>query len=95
MVKNADNVSISLSVYYTSTELDRRARVYQANALLRRLGLAPRPPGGSTDPLKSAVLTAVSKSKPRTWTEHMFTGVNRMNVPFKAARWMARRIGIG
>ncbi len=95
LIKNDDNVSISLSVYYTSTDLDARARIYQANALLRRLGMSPRPPGGATDRLKSAALTAVSKSRPSTWTEHMFSGVKRLHVPFRAARWLSRKIGIG
>jgi hypothetical protein len=94
MVQNRDNVSISVSIYYSSTDIDRRMRVYQANGLLRRLGLSPKPPGAATDPLKAAALSAVSKSKAGKWTDHMFSGVNRMNAPLQAARWVARKIGI-
>jgi hypothetical protein len=45
LVKTATEVSISLSVGFETEAVIRRARVHQANAYLRRLGLSPARPG--------------------------------------------------
>jgi hypothetical protein len=47
MVQNGDDLSISFSLVFHTTELEREARVHAVNAKLRRLGLHPRPPGRS------------------------------------------------
>ena len=42
-VKNEDRVSVSVSVNFCMRSLDHRAKIYQANRLLRSVGLATRP----------------------------------------------------
>jgi hypothetical protein len=66
--------------------LDRRARVYQVNHLLRRMGLSPTPPGKSPvrDAVKVAGMGLLSKSAPRTIDEILFSGVNRLMAPPRA-----------
>jgi hypothetical protein len=93
MVTNGENVSISLSMFYTEPNLDKRARVYQANYCLRHLGLQPRPPGESamSDRLKSMTMGAFTKSHPQTWDELMYSGINRVLLPYRAASWLAKR----
>jgi hypothetical protein len=46
-VQNGPQVSISVSIGFNTTALDRRARIYQANKILRKVGLHPPPPGHS------------------------------------------------
>ena len=46
-VENGPGPCAALSVVFGTDELDDQAKIYRANALLRRLGLDPRPPGGS------------------------------------------------
>lgn len=94
IVNNDDNVSISLSVYYSDAALDARARIYQANYCLRRLGLNPRPPGKSaiSDRLKTAAFNAISKSHPETWNEFVYSGIDRVFLPSRAVNWIAKRV---
>jgi hypothetical protein len=54
-VRNGDDVSVSFSVTFDTYASDRRKAVYWSNHKLRSLGLAPRPPGARTDPLKHGV----------------------------------------
>ena len=70
-VKNGPNVSVSVSLNFSLTELEARARVYQTNRYLRRLGFTPRPPGHSflRDRLKSEAMKLVSKRHPRNLDE--------------------------
>lgn len=58
-VKNRDNVSVSLSLNYNLPSW-LKSDVYQANHLLRRLGMSPRPPGHSVwlDRSKSVLMKA-------------------------------------
>lgn len=93
MVINGKNVSISLSMFYTEPNLDRRAKVYQANYCLRHFGVRPRPPGESalSDRIKSMTMGAFAKSNPQTWDELMYSGINRVLLPSRAANWLAKR----
>lgn len=56
-VQNGNNVSITVSFTYYSSEARRRERLYQLNWLMRRLGMAPAPIGPSPvrDRIKSAL----------------------------------------
>jgi hypothetical protein len=85
MVKNGDNVSVSVSFYYSLADLDSRSKVYQMNACMRRVGLHPSPPGMShwRDSLKAGVLNAMSARRPRTQSELLYSGVGRMLRPVK------------
>jgi hypothetical protein len=93
LVKNGDNVSISLSVFYADRYLDERARTYQANYCLRRLGLRPRPPGEAPfcDRLKSSAINIFSKSHPETQDELLYSGIRRVLLPQRGANWIVRR----
>ncbi|MDO9712577.1 hypothetical protein [Paracraurococcus lichenis] len=64
-VRNHDNVSVALSVNYELRSIARMARVYQANHHLRKLGLAPRPPGASRlrDGMKSGLVRGLDVAK--------------------------------
>ncbi len=79
-VLNGDAVSISVSMGFCMKPLDRRARVYQCNRYLRRLGLHPLPPGRSVlrDRLKIAGLGLLSKAHPKTQDEILYSGLNRL-----------------
>ncbi len=45
MVENGNDVSVGLSIGFCMRSLDRRARVYQINHLVRRAGLKTKAPG--------------------------------------------------
>jgi hypothetical protein len=79
-VRNGDAVSISAAMSFSLRPLETRARIYQANAFLRRMGLRPTPPGQSrvADGMKSAVLKAFSNRRPKNWDELLFSGVDRI-----------------
>lgn len=79
-VQNGDDVSISVSIGFCQRSLDRRARVYQVNRYLRRLGLKPNPPGVSrlSDGLKIRAVGLISKSNPTTPGEILLSGLDRL-----------------
>jgi hypothetical protein len=90
-VQNDDNVSVSVSIGFCLRPLDRIARIYQVNHFLRRFGLEPTPPGRSKlrDSLKIAGIGMVSKSKPETPEEILFSGLTRLTGPPRAVkRWV-------
>jgi hypothetical protein len=91
-VQNGNDVSVSVSIGFCLRPLDRRARVYQVNHLLRRLGLDPTPPGKSKlrDGLKQAAIGIVSKSNPSTPDEILFSGMTRIFAPPRAVRRWVR-----
>lgn len=92
LIRNADNVSVSVSIWFALHVLDRRAKIYQANGCLRQLGWRPAPPGASnlSDRLKIAALTAVSKSRPATQRELLYSGIDRILAPARLAKRMLR-----
>ncbi|WP_426528008.1 hypothetical protein [Bradyrhizobium sp. McL0615] len=93
LIKNADNVSISLSMFYADRFLDERARTYQANYCMRRLGLRPRPPGQDPfrDRLKSAAINIFSKSHPKTQDDILYSGIRRVLSPRRGANRIVKR----
>ena len=60
-VQNGPQVSISVSIGFNTHALDRRARIYQANKILRRFALKTPPPGQSPvlDCLRSGATSGV------------------------------------
>jgi hypothetical protein len=93
-VKNDNNVSVSVSIGFSLRSLEYRARVYQANYCLRRLGLRPRAPGKSrlADSLKSAALRALSRPRPRNRRELLFSGIDRITSCYNFARRLGRKL---
>jgi len=79
-VQNGDEVSISVSIGFCLQGFDRRARIYQVNHFLRRLGLHPSPPGRSSvaDRIKIAGVGLISKSDPANPEEILYSGVERL-----------------
>jgi hypothetical protein len=61
-VQNKNNVSVAISVNYELRSVERLTRIYRMNHRLRRLGIAPRPPGESalTDGVKLFAGSALS-----------------------------------
>lgn len=92
-VKNGDNISVSVSVGYCMRPLEKRARVYQANYLLRSLGLKPLPPGISPwrDGVKRALISTLEHPNPMTYQEVVFAPMNRLKSPLRAARRLVKR----
>jgi len=92
-VKNDDNISVSISISYCLKSLDARARVYQANYILRSMGMHPLPPGLSPlrDSVKRRVLSALEHRNPKTFAEVVHTPINRLRSPLNAVRRLVRR----
>lgn len=91
-IRNGDNVSVSLSLYYAMPEMEARGHVYQANYCMRKLGLRPRAPGESAlaDGMKIRLMRALSTSHPRTHDELLYSGVSRLAAPFRWAKQLRR-----
>jgi hypothetical protein len=79
-VRNGADVSVSLSLNFSLRRLESRARVYQVNHCLRRLGIRPRPPEQSAliDWLKSEPVKAMAGATPRSLEELLRTGPRRL-----------------
>jgi hypothetical protein len=79
-VRNGEAPSVSVSIGFCMRPVDARARVYQTNHYLRKLGLRPTPPGNSVlrDRLKGAALGALSKSRPDNPNDILYSGLNRL-----------------
>ncbi|MDM0113755.1 hypothetical protein QTI66_16470 [Variovorax sp. J22R133] len=93
-VRNNKQASISVSIFYDLRAHDEKARICQFNWYLRRMGITPAPVGKSvmTDRAKIAVIESLCKPDPQNWDEYMFSGVNRINAPFRAAKGIGRRL---
>jgi cupin-like protein len=65
VVKNGNDVSITISMTYYTDSTRRRELLYRANARLRKLGLDPRPVGTSPalDAVKHTVLRGYSAAR--------------------------------
>jgi hypothetical protein len=92
-ITNDDNISVSVSIGYCMRSLERRARVYQANLILRSMGLKPLPPGLSPfrDSLKRKVISTLEHRNPQTHAEVVFEPVNRLKSPLNAVRRLVKR----
>jgi len=82
-VRTGDSVAISVSLNLCLKHIDRRAHVYQANHLLRRLGMRPAPPGRSNtfDRIKGCGFDALSTHRPKSAEEVVFSGLYRLRAP--------------
>ena len=87
-VKNGTDVSVSMSINYSLRESEHRARVYQVNRYLRRLGLAPLPPGRSSlrDWMKRQPFEILSHARPGSLEELLRTGPGRLMRPIASFR---------
>ncbi|HEY4340644.1 MAG TPA: hypothetical protein VGM97_11935, partial [Steroidobacteraceae bacterium] len=94
LIRNGKEISVSVSLYYVTAEMEDQARVHQANYCLRKLGFRPRPVGSSSfwDGVKSGAMKGISKSKPRTHDEMLYSGIQRIAAPMKLAKRAAQRL---
>ena len=95
LIINGNNVSVSVSIFFSFAEADSQAKVYQANYCLRKLGLRPTPPGNSSliDGLKIGALSSVSKRRPKTQNELLYSGFKNITNPFREARKLVQERG--
>jgi len=91
-VRNGSHVSIALSIGFCMRSLDLRARIYQINYFLRKLGLEPTPPQKSSlkDNLKIFSMEVFSKRKPKEHDEVIYSGIKRIKSSLKLVRQMGR-----
>jgi Cupin-like domain len=92
MVTNGNNVSVSVSMWFTLSPVVYNARIYQANYCLRLLGFQPLPPGKSRfrDKLKYRTFEMLAKSNPASTDELLYSGMNKLKAPFRLAKRMIR-----
>jgi hypothetical protein len=88
LVRNGERVSISVSIGFCTRTLDRRAKVYQVNSLMRRAGLRPARPGQSKfrDRVKAAGLEMASNSNAVSREDILFSGFRRVTTPFRVVK---------
>lgn len=96
-VRNGPEVSISVGVNFCTREIDRRARVYQVNHLLRKTRLSPEPPGRSrlVDGVKAGAMQLLSDPRPTSTHQLLYSGLERLRSaarPLRAVAGMARRL---
>jgi Cupin-like domain len=84
-VKNGPSVSISVSINFCMRELDRLAHIYQVNCIMRRIGFRPSPPGRSflRDAIKAGGMGLISTSKPKSYHDTLFSGLDRLRAPYR------------
>jgi hypothetical protein len=87
-VATKSTYSVSLSINVCLRRHDRDAYVYQVNHYLRRLGLAPRPPGSSpvADAFKRVLIKSLSKRHPENKQEMLRSGIHRLARVSRAVR---------
>ncbi|OUL18202.1 hypothetical protein [Nostoc sp. 106C] len=78
--KNGNNVSVALSILFYLRPYDLKARVYQVNSYLRKLGLEPTAPGKSAlrDRIKILALGLISDRRPKSKFAILRSGVLRI-----------------
>jgi hypothetical protein len=88
LVRNGNSVSVSVSIGFCTRTLDRRAKVYQANNLLRRAGLRPTRPGQSDfrDRVKVAALEMATTRNATSRDDILFSGFKRFTTPFRLVK---------
>jgi len=86
--KNGATYSIAVGIHLFLKPADIRARAFQANALLRQLGLKPTPVGDSPwrDNVKINTVRMFDKRNPTNKGDLIRSGATRLSKPFRAAR---------
>jgi hypothetical protein len=96
-LRNGPEVSISVSINFCMRDIDRRARIFQVNHLLRKAGLQPTPPGRSAvlDSFKARSMQMLNKPGATTTPDLLFSGLRRLRAGVQWLRGvsgMARRL---
>ena len=79
-VRNGNGVSVSVSLNFSLRSSEQRARVYQMNYYLRRLGWHPSPPSGSRfrDWIKGSAMRIGAVARPRNLDQLLQPGPRRL-----------------
>lgn len=86
--------AITFSVLFYMKSYDLRARVYQVNHCLRKLGLQPTPPDRSAflDSMKINLIGLFSNSKPQKKYDIVRSGIYRILFPFQLGVKVVRKL---
>ena len=92
-VRNSEHYSVSFSINFCMRETDVKARIYQCNHYLRKLGLEPTPPGVSIakDRLKTIALGRLVNNKAKNKNELLRRNVKRLESISRIAEKVLRR----
>lgn len=84
--KNGDTYSVAVGIHLFLKPSDLKARAFQANALLRQMGLKPSPVGRSPwrDKAKINTVRIFDKRHPTNKGDLIRSGAARLNKPFRA-----------
>ncbi len=90
--KNGSTYSVAIGVHMGLRSFDLKARSYQVNHYLRKLGLKPTPPGKSAlqDKVKMALVGLFSKRKPETKLEPLYSGIQRIVAPSQLVKQLLK-----
>ncbi|GBO51720.1 hypothetical protein APA_1563 [Pseudanabaena sp. lw0831] len=93
-VRNGNTYTVSLTVLFYMRQFDLRARVYQVNHYLRKLGLNPTPPGKSVliDNIKIHTVGLFSKQKPENKNDVLRSGIERIR---SLVAWLGAPLKLG
>lgn len=83
--QNGPDYSIACGVHLCLREVDQRGRAYQMNAMLRKLGIHPTPPGTTPwkDTMKISTLNLFDKKNPKTKFDLIRSGAVRLKQPLR------------
>jgi len=86
--KNGDTYSVAVGVHLFLKPADLKARAFQANALLRQMGLKPTPVGHSPrlDRAKIKAVSLFDKRNPTNKGDLIRAGAMRLRKPFRAVQ---------
>lgn len=92
--ENGSSYSIALGIHFSLRSFDLKARVYQVNHYLRKLGLNPTPLGQSPsrDQAKISAVGLFTKRKPENKLEVFQSGILRMTAPLRLASRIVQRL---
>jgi hypothetical protein len=80
--QNGPDYSVACGIHLCKKDIDQKARIWQANALMRRLGVKPAPPGSGSDVLKKSAIGLFDKKNPKTKYDLIRSGAVRARTPF-------------
>jgi hypothetical protein len=85
---NGPQVSVAMGFHLNLRDLDTKARAYQVNGVLRRLGVRPTPPGVSSwrDTAKVKTLRLFDDRDPKTKFALIRSGIWRVMTPWRKMR---------
>ncbi|MBN3907813.1 MAG: transcription factor [Nostoc sp. NMS1] len=94
--KNGNNVSVALSVLFYLRPYDLKARVYQVNSYLRKLGFKPTPPGKSAlrDRIKIFALGLLCDRRPKSKFAILRSGILRVKSIERRLNQFIKKISI-